>query len=308
MSKNKYDPILPSLSCSIEDAYGAITEKFGRFCRHGLFQSDQFVQAFERRVVHIMKGLPELEQWTRIDMEKELATMLHDLQTNYGVIISQYAEHGYLRAIELSLDRAWVLQKFLDFARSKKDAIALNNEPLVEWFLEYLSLFIKNSPQDTAIYLEMLVRLSQVSEQWVDITLGHILEKTERLSWELIEREIYENNWYFWKETDSFDAIQASFMKDQKNPHDWRLGETTTLEYQEHIAKMHLFLDGIYQAYILPKIETIRTEELHRIHGIFNNLKDILDPDAYIPLYYYTRNNGEYLEVKRAKDEWRSIH
>ncbi len=32
-------------------------------------------------------------------------------------------------------------------------------------FLEYLSLFVKNSPQDTAIYLEMLVRLTQVSEQ-----------------------------------------------------------------------------------------------------------------------------------------------
>ncbi len=39
-------------------------------------------------------------------MEKELATILHELQRNYGVIISQDEGHCYHRTIELHLDRA----------------------------------------------------------------------------------------------------------------------------------------------------------------------------------------------------------
>lgn len=300
--------MLPSLSCTPTDAYEAITAKFPRFCRHGLFNSERFVQAFEKRMMHIIGGLSEVEQWARVDMEKELATILHDLQIHYGVIISQHGEDCHHRTLELYLDRAWVLQDFLDFARSKSDTIILNNEPLVIEFLEYLSLFVKNSPQDTAIYLEMLVRLTQVSEQWFELALNHILEKVEKISHKLIEEVIDGNKGYLWKEIGSFREVRESFMERQENPHDWRLAETTTLEYQEDIAGIHLFLDGIYQAYILPKIETIRKEELYRIHGVFNNLKDILDLDARVPLYYYTVYNGEYLEVERATKEWRYIH
>lgn len=88
---------------------------------------------------------------------------------------------------------------------------------------------------------------------------------------------------------------------------EWNSAETEVMEFQERLASIHLFLGGIYNDHIAPRLDTVSEEEQNRIRGLLNDLHDLLDPDAFIPLNFYTGNVGECTERDRYLMEGRSI-
>jgi hypothetical protein len=78
-------------------------------------------------------------------------------------------------------------------------------------------------------------------------------------------------------------------------------------ESQRDCAGFHFFLASIYNEHIYPKLIGLSVEEVRTIYSMLNDLRDIVDPEYYIPLYFHNGNIPELLERQKMVEEGRNI-
>jgi hypothetical protein len=72
---------------------------------------------------------------------------------------------------------------------------------------------------------------------------------------------------------------------------------------QREIAGLYFYLGGIYNEYILPKMTDLPKEAKNELFSLLNDFRDIVDPEGYMPMYFFNGNGVEFLERGKILDE-----
>lgn len=304
MNTPNYAEMLPNSRCNPQDAIEALIEKVPRYINEWLFKVPDFVQLFAESVTNIMNNLPEnLNE--RKPVEIELAYIIHNLYVNHGVVIAHHQQQAYLRAMELELSNKWVLSDYLSFAYGKSESIDTNNIDALVLFLGYLGSYCTIGIRDVALYLKTCVRLSQL-EGWAEILMAHLSEKFSLIPSELIDKTIEDQKWYFWIKSSEFEDSIHDIMEEEDISYEE--AEESFLANQREVACLYFYIWGLYNEYILPKINTLTKKQKNELFSLLNDFRDIVDPEWFMPMYFFNGNGVEFLERGKILDEGREVH
>lgn len=273
--------------------------------REWFFLIDDFLQFFAQSIDNIINNLPE-DQTKRKEMEIELAYIIHDLYINQEIIIARDTELGNIRSVELVLDREGLLSQYLAFAHGTQKNIDISEPKYFLQFLDYLASYIPNGIHDVRLYLRACIGVSQLGNEGMSILLQHTKKMFSYISMDDIDVMIDNYNWYIGKESVDVNERIRFIMEEENITHD----EAIILfrDFQEDCAGFHLYLVGLYNAYIEPKLCTVPIKEQQIINSMLNDFHEIVDPEYFIPLFFQNGNGIETLEREKIIAEWREIH
>lgn len=303
MNTTNYADILPNRECNPRDAIEAISEKLPGYIREWLFEVVDFVEIFADRIHHIIENLPENPEEKR-SAEVELAYIIHDLYINQDIVIAHNQQQVNLRSIELLLDDEGVLTEYLWFSQWVIDNVDISKPELFVHFLEYLASYNSIWIKDVMIYIQTCIRISQL-DGWVDILMTHLREVFDHIPTDMIDSMIDENRWYLWGKSWDYEE-NIHIIMDEENL-SYQEASLEFEEFQRDCAGFHFYLGWIYNEYILPKISKLPTEKQFGIYSTLNDLRDIVDPEYYIPLFFYSGNTPELIERNKILEEGREI-
>lgn len=78
--------------------------------------------------------------------------------------------------------------------------------------------------------------------------------------------------------------------------------------FQEDTAAFHFYLSNIWNEYVMPHLDSIGDIERKKISSLFADLKDLIDPESYIPHVFFNGNFFEHTLRIGILEEGRDIH
>lgn len=303
MNIRNYAEILPNPDCDPQDAIEALVEKVPWYLREWLFDISDFVQMFVNRVNSIMANLSWEESKIK-KIEDTLIYIFRDLGINRYLNIIRDNEILSQRWIKILLDSEWVLTDYLWFSQWEIHKVDISNPELFIDFLDYLAYNNSDSIKEVMVYVQTCVRISQL-DGWVDILMIHLKKVFARIPMDMIDSMIDQNRWYLGGKSWDFDECIRCIQDDEGLSY-----EEASLEFEEFqrdCAGFHFFLIRLHSEYIYPKMWDLPIQKVHEIYSTLNDLRDIVDPEYYIPTFFHNGNIPELLERQRMVEEGRDI-
>lgn len=283
-----YTELLPQSECPPRDAIAALIEKIPYFSREWLFDTDRFVMVFRDRFVQIVNSLPEDD--SRKELEIELAHIQHTLSLHHGLIIAQNETTATLRAIEEELIENWVFEQYQNFSNGGNVWSLVIEEELFSKFLYYLYQYTHYSIQNVFTYLTTLIRFSQIegSDGIIDSHLRAMYASYDR---ELVDGMIEQYGYLGGSKFPYNIHIDLAIQNDPELSD--REASVIVDDFIEHNARIHILILQLWNKCILPYFNTLEKVDQIYMADALNSLLDILDPEHFIPHFFY---NGNYVE------------
>jgi hypothetical protein len=300
MNVNDFSSEFPNEQVSANNAVEAIVDKFPSWVRDSRFTERDFVEFFQERVKSILSRFP-IDPDERKLLEIDLAYIMYRLSNEYGIEISCKTSDEGLRGLREQLVKENLLIPFTQFSRGETEVVDLEDPRDMLFYLDYLY-------GCAFLYVDTLVRLSQVPygsnvfQFHLDDLYDHIEEKD-------VDTMLLEQDYLGWKPINEH-------LREIRNTVRWIDGEILTVSQarayltrdQRTCARFHIFLNHIAVKAITPQIARLPKDEQKPILDRLNDLRDIVDPEMYVPASFINGNTLEQMARMRWQDEGREVH
>lgn len=304
METTNFFDFLPEPDCPVRDAVYALADNMPFFSREWLFEVDAFVQVFRDRFVQIVSTLPE--DSSRKELEIELAHIQHKMNMEHWLIINATETWAILRTIEENLTEAWVFEAYKKFSEGVLDKNLVIDGELFGEYLYYLYEYAQYNIQNVFIYLLTLLKFSQAVE-WSDvIIIAHLRAIGDKYDQEQVDVMVSKYG-YLWGVDQSYDDhILNTMEEDPELTHDE--ARDFVDDFIEQNARIHIFLAYLWNNNVCPYYANLTKIEQAHITHFLNDFRDIIDPEWYIPIFFYNGNWHEVLMRNRMIEDWRDVH
>ncbi len=303
MNIQSFDEVLPEVWEDPLVYINALRKRWSSIVRKKLFENEDFVKLFERRVSKLVNDISGKKEQKK-HAEIELAYIYKELSDSYSLVFGVDPEFANLRTTELILEKEGLFDYFIAFSEWKASLLKIDEPEMFALFLKYLMGYAKRSYAWVYAYLRSCVGVSQV-EGWLEALLLHLKERWDTIPQDIIDSMVEENGYVWWKQGD-FDAHIRSAMEDDNLSYDEALDYVEA--FQEDSAAFHFYLTSLWNEYIMPHLDTIGALEREKISSLITDLKDLIDPESYIPYFFFNGNFFEHTLRRGILEEWRDVH
>ena len=305
MDTMNFSDMLPTANCPVNDAVKSLVENVPRFWSQWLFEVDAFVTAFRDRFVEIVNMLPQDDE-SRKELEIELAHIQHQLNTEYWLIIATTLSLATLRGMEEKLTEEGVLDMYRRFSEWVVQGTMTIDAEFFEIYLHYLYEYAQYDIGHVFTYLSTLRRFSQAEETDVNVILAHVSSIWDVYDQEQVDAMIDQHG-YLWGLDNTYDD-NVMYIMEEDPELTWQEANQYLDYSTDQNARIHIFLAQLWKDTIEPHYYNLDYSEQVLVAQLMNDLRDTLDPEYFIPLWFNTWNTIEKIMWDKSSEEWRTLH
>lgn len=136
--------------------------------------------------------------------------------------------------------------------------------------------------------------------------MSHFNASFDQIPQKDIDAMVKENQ-YLWSSDLSFDD-HVQFALEDDSTLSWNEACMKVEVFQGDMAAFHILLADFYNSYIESNMDHLNASERIKLHNLLNDLRDIIDPEWYMPLYFHNWNWLETWMREVIEREWRIVH
>ena len=261
-----------------------IEQNLSEYIKKGKFNSEQFCLEFSKKINTILNSVKNTDD--RIKLEKDVAWLMKEIQEQTGVQLLQNPIRQRVNQLERRLQEKGVLEdleKLAQFEWEESGNFLLND---IQDFLRLQSLKTELDSSHVVQYFRTIINFSQQISDSSNVAMileGHIGESFENVPEQIIEDVVDEyididDDW----EVEWLLQYSSDITRDE--------AYETIEYYKKYLAKVYLFLMYHWQENIRDIISELPITERVLLIDMVNSVRDILDPEFLVPLFFSTEN------------------